>query len=64
MRTVNKYNRKKGYAMKDSYMAPEAEIVLFVAEENLASNESTSFLGWDITDQGDGNWANWDKWFN
>ena len=50
--------------MKDSYMAPEAEIVLFVAEENLASNENTSFLGWDITDQGDGNWENWDKWFN
>ena len=49
--------------MKELYEAPKAEIVQFVAEENLASS-NTSFLGWDITDQGDGNWENWDKWFN
>lgn len=49
--------------MKELYEAPEAEIVQFVAEENLAFNK-TSFLGWDITDNGDGNWENWDKWFN
>ncbi len=49
--------------MKELYVAPEAEIVCFVAEENLALDE-TSFLGWDITDQGDGDWENWDKWFN
>lgn len=49
--------------MKELYIAPEAEIVCFVAEENLALS-ATSFLGWDITDQGDGNWENWDKWFN
>lgn len=49
--------------MKEIYVVPEAEIVLFVAEENLAFDK-TSFLGWDVTDQGDGNWNNWDKWFN
>ena len=50
--------------MKEIYTAPEAEIIYFVAEENLAFDEKTSFLGWDVTDQGDGNWKNWDKWFN
>jgi len=49
--------------MRETYVAPEAEIVCFIAEENLAFN-MTSFLGWDVTDQGDGNWENWDKWFN
>lgn len=49
--------------MKELYVAPEAEIVSFVAEENLAFSV-TSFLGWDITDQGDGDWSNWEKWFN
>ena len=49
--------------MKELYEAPEAEIVQFVAEENLAFG-NTSFLGWDVTDTQDGNWNNWDKWFN
>lgn len=49
--------------MKELYMAPEAEIICFVAEENLAFDEKTSFLGWDITDKSDGDWTNWDKWF-
>lgn len=49
--------------MKKPYEAPEVEIVQFVAEENLASDK-TSFLGWDVADNADGNWANWDKWFN
>ena len=49
--------------MKELYVAPEVEVVHFVAEENLAF-DNTSFLGWDITDTQDGNWNNWDKWFN
>lgn len=49
--------------MKELYVAPEAEIIQFVAEENLASGEQTSFLGWDVTDNSDGNWNNFDKWF-
>lgn len=49
--------------MKKFYVAPEAEIVSFVAEENLAFDDNTSFLGWDVTDTQDGNWENWGKWF-
>lgn len=49
--------------MKEQYVAPEVEAVHFVAEENLAF-DNTSFLGWDITDTQDGNWNNWDKWFS
>ncbi len=49
--------------MKELYEAPEAEIVQFVAEENLAFDK-TSFLGWDVSDNADGNWNNWDKWFD
>ena len=48
--------------MKELYEAPEAEIVQFIAEENLAFDK-TSFLGWDVTDNQDGDWNNWDKWF-
>ena len=54
---------KERLSMKELYTAPEAEIIHFVAEENLAFDDKTSFLGWDVTDQGDGNWNNWDKWF-
>lgn len=50
--------------MKELYVAPEAEIVRFVAEENIALNEETSFLGWEVTGNKDGNWNNWNKWFN
>lgn len=50
--------------MKELYTAPEAEIIHFVAEENLAFDDKTSFLGWDVTDTQDGNWDNWGKWFS
>ena len=50
--------------MKKIYEAPEAEVICFVAEENLAFDEETSFLGWDVTDNQDGNWENWGKWFS
>lgn len=50
--------------MKELYVAPEAEIVRFVAEENLAFDDNTSFLGLDVTDAQDGNWENWGKWFD
>ena len=51
--------------MKELYVSPEAEVICFAAEENLAWNETgvTSFLGWDVTDKNDGDWNNWDKWF-
>lgn len=49
--------------MKELYTAPEAEIVYFVSEENLAFDDD-SFLGFDITGSEDGSWDNWDKWFN
>lgn len=53
--------------MKELYISPEAEVVCFVSEENLAlslnENGVTSFLGWDITDYTDGDWNNWEKWF-
>ena len=49
--------------MKELYTAPEAEIVYFVAEESLASDNNTSVLGWDITDNADGG-TNYDRWFN
>lgn len=47
--------------MKKIYEAPEAEVICFVAEENLAFD--TSFLGFDVTDNQDGDWDNWGKWF-
>ena len=50
--------------MKELYVAPEAEIVRFVAEEKLAFNDQDSFLGFDVTDNQDGDWGGWDKWFN
>jgi len=50
--------------MKEMYMAPEAEIVRFVAEENMAASDNVSFLGFDVTDKQDGEWSSWDKWFN
>jgi hypothetical protein len=50
--------------MKETYIAPEAEVIQFVAEENLAFDDKTSFLGWDVTDTQDGDWNNWGKWFS
>ncbi len=54
--------------MKELYVSPEAEVVCFVSEENLAwdteADGITSFLGWDITDYTDGNWTKWEKWFS
>lgn len=49
--------------MKELYVAPEAEIVRFVAEQNVASGDNNSFLGFDVTDKQDGDWHGWDKWF-
>ena len=49
--------------MKELYVAPEAEIVCFAAEERIAFNDNSSFLGFDVTDTQDGNWDNWGKWF-
>lgn len=49
--------------MKEQYVSPEAEIIHFVAEENLAFDDTTSFVGWDVTDTQDGYWENWEKWF-
>ena len=48
--------------MKELYVAPEAEIVRFVAEEDLATG-TVSFLGFDVTNQQDGDWNGWDQWF-
>ena len=50
--------------MKELYTAPEAEVVCCVAEEKLAFNNQDSFLGVDVTDNQDGNWNDWDKWFD
>ena len=51
--------------MKELYVSPEAEVICFAAEENLAWNETgiTSFLGWEVDDTKDGDWNNWDKSF-
>lgn len=53
--------------MKELYIAPEAEIIRFVAEEELAAGvgfgEIASNVGFEVENQADGNWANWDKWF-
>ena len=48
--------------MKERYVAPEAEIVRFAAEEALANQ--LSFVGYDVTNQQDGDWSSWDKWFS
>ena len=48
--------------MKERYVAPEAEIVSFAAEEELATQ--VSFLGFDVTNQQDGDWNGWDQWFS
>ncbi len=52
--------------MKELYMAPEAEIIRFVAEEELAAGLGVidSNVSFDVTDQKDGDWKNWDKWFD
>ena len=49
--------------MKENYVTPEAEVIRFVSEENLANDEKASFIGWDITDKSDGDSTNWGKWF-
>ena len=51
--------------MKELYMAPEAEIVRFAAEEALANDLATvSFVGIDVTNSQDGDWESWSKWFS
>ena len=47
--------------MREKYVTPEAEIVCFAAEEELAAQ--VSFLGFDVTNQQDGDWNSWNKWF-
>ena len=49
--------------MKELYVEPKAEVIRFVAEENLASDGNTSFIGWDVTDSSDGT-INYDKGFD
>jgi len=49
--------------MKELYVAPEAEIVRFAAEEKLAFNDQDSFLGFDVSDSQDGDWTGWEQWF-
>ncbi len=50
--------------MKELYVAPEAEIVRFVAEENLAEGFGlVSYVGFDVTDKKDGEWNSWESWF-
>ena len=49
--------------MKELYIAPEAEVVRFVAEEALAA-QVVSFMGFDVTETQDGDWKGWDKWFS
>ena len=47
--------------MRELYIAPEAETIYFVAEDALANQ--VSFAGIDVTDQQDGYWEGWEKWF-
>ena len=47
--------------MREIYIAPEAEIVRFAAEEKLAFNDQDSFLGFDVTDNQDGDWNGWEQ---
>jgi hypothetical protein len=42
---------------------PETKSENTSLDELMAFDENTSFLGWDVTDQNDGNWNNWGKWF-
>lgn len=50
--------------MKELYVAPEAEIVRFVAQENIADDQPSSILdGWGVDNKEDGV-INADKWFN
>lgn len=49
--------------MKEIYVAPEAEIARFAAEERIALNDNDSFLGFDVTEKQDGDWDGWNQWF-
>ena len=50
--------------MKEFYVAPEAEVIRFVAEEYIANTDPTSVLDWLIEDNLDGDvGTNYDKWF-
>ena len=48
--------------MREVYVAPEAEIVRFAAEEALANQ--VSFMGFDVTNKQDGDWNGWEQWFS
>lgn len=53
--------------MKEFYVAPEAEIVRFVAQENIADDQPVSILdSWGVENGADGNISvdDYDKWFN
>ncbi len=47
--------------MKEFYVAPEAEIIRFVAQESIADNPA-SILDWAVNN--DDGIINEDKWFN
>lgn len=52
--------------MKEFYVAPEAEVIRFIAEENIANTtDPTSVLDWLIEENQDGNVGtdNYNKWF-
>ena len=50
--------------MKEVYVAPEAEIIRFAAEENIATTNPTSVLDFEIGNNADGGVIDYDKWFN
>ncbi len=54
--------------MKEFYVAPDAEIIRFVAEENIADTDPTSVLDWNVGNNQDGSFDsdvnNYNKWFN
>ena len=53
--------------MKEFYVAPEAEVIRFVAEENIANENEVSVLDWNVENNADadgGNIDNYGKWFD
>ena len=50
--------------MKEFYVAPEAEVIRFVAEEYIADTDPTSVIDWVVSNNEDGDvGANYEKWF-
>ena len=60
----NKFIWKEMNNMREVYIAPEAEVIRFVAEENIANTEPTSVLDWAVSnDENKDGIINADKWF-